>query len=459
MALFAWFVFLVRPGLASWFSNDDLMNLHYYWWRGWPALLKGILRFWSTYYRPLGGLFYQSIYAIWGFHPLPFHIAAFLLLCADYVLLGIVVRQFTRSRWCALLALLLVGCNPAFFDAFFDTGTIYDILAFGFFWSAFALYVRIRERHQLPGWVALTGLLCLFVLALDAKEISFVFPVAIGLYELVWHPPEKWNRWALRHWIFHEGRFTAIAALLGIVCAFGKLHGAESLVRAEPYHPHYSVGNYIRSLAHYAGLLVNTPVTVSLMVTLLLLMAGVAVRSRRKCLLWGIAFILTGVVPLAFIPGRGGFAYMVPAVGWAVYVTGLLRWLLEHLIPRQMEARKVAAVLLFLVLFIGLAPWERKWTHTHSTGIHRVQYRSLGYTNEIHALIPKPRKGAKILLLTDAGGYDDYDVYFVIRLSYGDPALEVTRARVLADWHAKIDRSTYDYVLDWVKGRFVLVKG
>ena len=52
VALFAWFLFLIRGGLACWFDADDLMNCYYYWSRPWSALAKANLAFWSTYYRP-----------------------------------------------------------------------------------------------------------------------------------------------------------------------------------------------------------------------------------------------------------------------------------------------------------------------------------------------------------------------------------------------------------------------
>ena len=126
VALFAWFVYLVRGGLASWFDADDLMNIHMYWTRPWPALLKANLVFWSSFYRPAGGLYYRSIFDLWGFHPLPFHIAALALLSVDFTLLALVVWQLTGSRWGALIALMLLGINPTFSAAYFDTGNIYD---------------------------------------------------------------------------------------------------------------------------------------------------------------------------------------------------------------------------------------------------------------------------------------------------------------------------------------------
>src|SRR5580698_1187827 len=181
VALFAWFVFVVRGGLASWFDNDDLMNLHYYWSKPWSALLKANLEFWSSYYRPAGGLFYRSIYAIWGFHPLPFHAVALVLLSVNFALLAIVVWQLTKSRWSVLIALSVLGINPAFSFAYFGTGNIYDVLAYTFFWGGFACYVRFRQSGQMPGWGGQALVFCLFVAALDAKEIAVSMPVAVGL--------------------------------------------------------------------------------------------------------------------------------------------------------------------------------------------------------------------------------------------------------------------------------------
>jgi hypothetical protein len=87
----------------------------------------------------------------------------------------------------------------------------------------------------------------------------------------------------------------------------------------------------------------------------------------------------------------------------------------------------------------------------------RLQRRFLRYRDQIHALIPAPRKGAHILLLSDADGRDDFGVYMLIRLSYGDPLLEADRMTVWREHHVQVDKSGYDYVLDWVDGQFVLV--
>ena len=460
LSLYAWFVFLVRPGLASWFNVDDLMNLHYYWITPWSALLKANLAFWSTFFRPASGLFYRSIYALWGFHPLPFRIAVLVLLSVNFALLAAVVWQLTGSRWSALVALLLVGINPSFSAAYFDTGTINDILAYAFFWGGFACYVRCRQAGRLPGWGRLALVFGLFVAALDSKELSVSLPVAVALYELLWHPPAHWKPAELWRWTWHEGRFAAIGALTDIAYIVGKRYGPNSLWQTGPFQPHYSVATYFQSLSHYLCQLIYKPVTISSwqIAGLLVAMLAVAAISRRRCLLWAVGFIAVSVLPLAFIPGRGGFAYLVPSVGWAVYAGGLLDWLVESLTGKRAGLRRAVQVVLLVALFAALAPWQRKWIGQHTKASHDGQARYRHYIEQIHALIPAPRKGARILLLSDAEGLDDYDGYFLIRLYYGDPALQAYRMTVWNANHVRVDPSCYDYVLDWVDNRFVVVR-
>ncbi len=134
--LFAWFLFLVSGGLRCWFDADDLMNMCYYWTKPWSALLKANLAFWSSYYRPAGGLFYRSIYALWGFHPLPFRIAVLALLPVNFALLALVVWQFTKSYWGVLIVFTpcLASIPPS--RQYTSIPGIFTIfLAYAFFWG------------------------------------------------------------------------------------------------------------------------------------------------------------------------------------------------------------------------------------------------------------------------------------------------------------------------------------
>jgi hypothetical protein len=109
-----------------------------------------------------------------------------------------------------------------------------------------------------------------------------------------------------------------------------------------------------------------------------------------------------------------------------------------------------------VLAFAILAPWQRRWIGMHEHALHEMQARFVRYRDQIHALIPAPRKGARILLLADADGKEDRDIQFLIQLSYGDPTLRVERMTMWTDRQVQIDRIKYDYALDWDRGRFML---
>jgi len=75
--LLAFFAYFAGGGLRAGFTGDDLMNLHRYIEQGFAGVAGSMLIFWSTTFRPLGGLFYLTIYNIFGFNPFPFRTRLF----------------------------------------------------------------------------------------------------------------------------------------------------------------------------------------------------------------------------------------------------------------------------------------------------------------------------------------------------------------------------------------------
>jgi hypothetical protein len=140
-----------------------------------------------------------------------------------------------------------------------------------------------------------------------------------------------------------------------------------------------------------------------------------------------------------------------------VFAAGLLDWLLESLTGKRARLRSAVQALFFASLVVVVAPWQQRGTEMYATAAHGTQWRYRSYIDQIHALMPAPRKGARILLLSEPGGPDDWELYFVMRLYYGDPKLEVQRMILWRIQHVRVDPGSYDYVLDWVGGRFVLV--
>ena len=84
-------------GLAAYFTTDDLVNMNYYQSQPVSSIVKANILFFSPSYRPLGGLFYRSLFAVFGFDPWPYRIGCFLLLTINLALAWRVADLVTGS--------------------------------------------------------------------------------------------------------------------------------------------------------------------------------------------------------------------------------------------------------------------------------------------------------------------------------------------------------------------------
>src|SRR5262249_55956619 len=78
-----YFLFLTCPWNAAYFDKDSLMNiafLHGYGRVPFGIILTQALTVFTPEYRPVGGLYYHSLFALFGFNPAPFRVATCVLL-------------------------------------------------------------------------------------------------------------------------------------------------------------------------------------------------------------------------------------------------------------------------------------------------------------------------------------------------------------------------------------------
>jgi len=133
--LVAYFFWFAGGGLWARFTGDDLMNLNFHLTPSFPQLLLSNLTYWTTAYRPMGGIVYVAVYRLAGFHPMPFRVVCFALLLANLWLLYRVCLRLTERREIALLATALVTYHAWLVNLYYSTGTIYELLCFGFYLS------------------------------------------------------------------------------------------------------------------------------------------------------------------------------------------------------------------------------------------------------------------------------------------------------------------------------------
>ena len=96
-------------------------------------------------------------------------------------------RALAGSRKIGLLTALFGCYHAGFVDLYYNTGTIYDLLCFSFYMSAFLIYTSARSRGRAVPPSRILSIAVLFICALNAKEMAVTLPAALLVYELVYH--------------------------------------------------------------------------------------------------------------------------------------------------------------------------------------------------------------------------------------------------------------------------------
>src|ERR1022692_3770943 len=425
---FGWLLLFAHEGLRAQFTGDDLANLHGYLSRSPASLMVDNLHYWSTSYRPLGGLFYVALYRWFGFNPLPFRVACFGLLALNLSLLWRFTLRLSGSREVAFLALLLAGYHAWFVDLYYSTGAVYDLLCYCFYLGAFNLYLGVRAQGAALAWRHLGILITVYVCALNAKEMAVSLPVLLAAYEVIYH----WR--ALRRsglrWPWREGRGVLVTGLLTVPYVIGKLTAAGNLAENPAYRMTISPGHYLHAFHLYLNPLLYQEHVFrdSHTIQLLLAMLGIALWRRSRPLLFAWCFLLVSLLPVAFMAHYAAFFLYLPMAGWSLYAAVLLvlaRRLLVSLLVRlgRLQAGRVqtgSAIALPLVLALFLVPHHRQESAKTLRNFENFQPPSRRLAEELIALRPTLPRGARVLFIDHPFAKDEYTLLFLTRLLYRD---------------------------------------
>lgn len=456
-----YFLYFAGPGVGAPFSGDDLMNLHRHLQAGVPRLLASSFVYWSDEFRPLGGLFYVALYRVLGFHPLPFRIACFLLLTVNLLLVYAVSRSLSGSREVATLATLIMSFHAWFVDLYYSTGTVYDILCFLFYFSALALYARVRQSGRQLRILEWAAIFVLYVCALDSKEMAVTLPLALLTYELLYH-------WPFGAGVRHQPK-EVLRALLPVLAlaaftvpyAIGKL--ASGALAANPaYLPDVSFRHFLHGFNLYTNILlyvrgvmrsVHTALVLAIMLELALL-----ARSRTLVFCW--CFVLFSTLPFIFIPHWSGFFLYIPMFGWALYAATALVTARDALFSHRRWAsaartRTAVQALTFAGLALILAPLHAHQLEQAKAVFFSAQLPTRAVTAELARVQPHLPHGARVLFLNDTFPDRGYWLLFLVRLQYHDLNIEVQR-RAPAQ---VVEPAGWDVILAWHGARLCRLYG
>ncbi len=459
-AILLYFTYWARLGFASWFSEDDFLNLYYVWWHPFSELVRGLFLLKPGYPRPLGGLFLISMYHFGGLNPAPFNTARFVLCAADILLTYWFAATLSKRRSVGVMAAFLLSFDPTRYSLYFDNGMIYDVLTFLFYFAALTWYVSIRQRDKFPTALQLCALTGLFLAALDSKEIAITLPIAILLYELVFHGqsvihPER----PILRSLVRQFALVLLTGIISLIFAVEITTGPNAITKAGGYGLTVSLHTYLQAWAHYIADDIYRPDAVVGRYAAALLLGSVALAAllRSRVLLWAALMNLFAVLPIAFIPARNGYAFYLPAAICVLYVCVLAVVLLDY----TRRVHPLAPKLLLALLIVKYVPVkihaDNHGMFYRLSGIHSVQDRNYSAYVQLRSLLGPNLKNRRILFLHHPFQLS-WVSQFLISLGWHDRSVQVWTASLFEERNEKINLHSFDYVIDYANGKFSLVQ-
>ena len=446
----------------TYFSPDDLLGLYQSWIPPVGALLKWNIFFFlpSEAARPCVSAILRLIYWIAGFHPAPFKAINLIILVANIFLTYAVALRLAGTKTAAALATLLGCYHGRATVLYIDTGFIWDVLCYFFYFAAAAVYLRSRGDRTYPNWRQLLACCCLYVCALNSKELAVTFPVFLLLYELIYFGrPENgfgdWRNW--RRWAGVLVTGTMTVAMIG-----GRLLPAGSLLRDNPmYLPIFTWHQFMLTSAYFTGNLflraTPTTFTPAMLITLWGAMGAFAWVSRSRALRFAWLFLMLSPLPVAFISPRGVAQYYIPLFGWALYTGALAEMALRALLGRfrfanPIRARIYASAGLVFGLAMILYPLWHRYRPEEPTSVMLEAEDNRSLNQQLHRLQPKLSHASRLMFLDDPIPANWWNLTFLVHLSYRDQSIAIDRGKLMRQPPSSTQLARYDHVFDFRGG-------
>ena len=455
LTILIYFMFLAGGGLHANFSGDDLTNiafLHGYGRVTLGVMLVQALSVFTPEYRPVGGLYYRTLFALFGLHPAPFRIAFFTLLIVNMILAGLWYRRLSHSRLTVAASVLLFSFQPALAELYYNDGTVYDVLCVLFVLLLLGHYARLRQGHRLVVGNDLLLILALYGAALGSKEMALSVPAVLMLYEVIFHP--GMGNLRARLWpIF-------LLAMMTAVCMAVKILIPNQMNINPAYTPHYQPGFIGNSYLHYYRLLfLNDNLSAALLTAGLILALLAAVLLRNRLMLFGILFANLTLLTVCTILPRAGFVWYMPLLGYALYggevvsiVNQKLTALLEARAGAELWGMRVHSLTQSIVfgtlVIVSVAIQTRHSQNLEAPYLPEPRYLNVMLTAAKKAA-PSLSPGSRILIESDVYPAVWWAPLFLLRLGYQDPTIWVERVSHLGDRYDPNDVSLYAMRMRW----------
>ena len=447
VVLFAlWFP---RSGFYAYLTGDDIMNVHAAWEQSyWQILIQNLFYF-TPGYRPFGSLVYRLLYDIGGLNPVLFRLVCFGLMSGNLFLM---YRTATAigGKELGVLTVLLGAYNAGLADLYLNSGTIYDLLCFAFYFSALYVYVTARTARSMA------VVLILYIFALNSKETAVTLPLILIGYEVIVARSVPRLRW---RWVS-----AVLMGFLTVPYVIGKL--SSSTMQSDPYRLHLGIRTYFRAMAHYLETLTLPPhfrLEWADAAVILLLTGAIAIALRRSVLLFAWYLVLVTALPVAFISLRGAYVMYIAYFGISLYVGALVvelhnilsSWVagpaafLSDETRRLLKASVVTWFVTVLVLFHHSRPLAPISSDDHTLRLAAEQLLKMQ---------PKIDRDKTILFLDDPFLVDSPALVQLVRLQHRAPRMVVRRLKQMTPRPDQNEIDSYHHLLTFQGSELISIR-
>jgi hypothetical protein len=456
--LLGYFFYFNWGALRVAFAPDDMMNMYEYWRHGPWRVAYSQFFLWHDFYRPMGGVFYLPLFALFRFNPVPYHAVFLALLLANVGLVYRVGRLLGAGALAAWGAALLVAFHAGLGVLYYNTAYIYDVMCSVFFLGALAAYIVPRSEGRMPRGRELAAFYICYLCALNSKEMAVTLPVVILAYEWLYHPPAIASREDLRSWLRSGARVAVVAGIIALPYLYGRVLGLAGMVNKHGYHPTFSLERVLIFQQDAIRDLFLLPLDVGwkTVVSVWAVITYLAWRRKQPLLRWCWVVMVVTPLPVEFLEGRRAAVLAIPYVGWVLFVSvlvtqsvGALAEFLSgepgfRLIGRPVRVALMLGYLLFLWVSQNL--WALGIGGAKS--MQEMGELTAHVIGEFQRLNPHPPPHSAVAFVHDP--FDGWDMYFIAELWFRDQTLDV---RLQNKTPEPLGR--FDYVFDYKDGRLV----
>jgi hypothetical protein len=425
IVLVAYFSYFASGAIRAHFAGDDPVNLGYYWPRGFGRVLLDNLCFWSTAYRPMGGVFYLSIYHFFHLNPLPYRLAILAILAANIGLTWSIAFEVSRSKAAGAIAAALVCGHAAMVTIYYNTSMIYDILAYFFTALMLVVYLRVRSGDvNLTRW-QMAAVILGYVAALNSKEIAVVAAGWVLAYEILIARPRQWIT-------------PVVLIAIGSIYTAGKMYGPESLSKKSGYQLDLTLHRYLSNNELYLNSLFYSQYFHSSPRLLIAwgILTLVCMLLRKRELWWCWFLVSTATLGTSFTvnPRDGGSLY-IPLLAWALLVAVMVSALLRR------PALQWAAAAVIVIL------WSRETIHWWRDAAppylenQRLTWSAITQIGEL----PRPKPGSRVMILNSP--FQGWHALLISELVWNDHSIQIEMGDKSAAPPTEAELKSYDWIL------------